>query len=105
MKRRVFSDKGMGAIRLRGGAIVALFLSCGLACAAEPTSTARYRIDQPPQALADSLRSIARQTGVSVLFDPVAVAGRKSRAVSGQLTAAEAISRALDESTRTNVLL
>lgn len=105
MKRRVFSDKGMGASRLRGGAIVALFLSCGLACAAEPTSTARYRIDQPPQALADSLRSIARQTGVSVLFDPVAVAGRKSRAVSGQLTAAEAISRALDESGLEPVLM
>ena len=103
MKRRV--DGHMGASRLRGRAIVALFLSCGLACAAEPGSTARYRIDQPPQALADSLRSIARQTGVSVLFDPVAVAGRRSRAVAGQLTAAEAISRALDESGLEPVLM
>ncbi|KQY88240.1 TonB-dependent receptor [Pelomonas sp. Root1444] len=95
----------MGASRLTGGAFVALFLSCGLAGAAEPTSMARYRIDQPSQALADSLRSIARQTGVSVLFDPVAVAGRRSRAVAGQLTAAEAISRALDDSGLEPVLM
>jgi iron complex outermembrane recepter protein len=98
MVRKVLDDRGMGVSRFRGGAIVALFLSCGLACATEPTSPVRYRIEQPAQSLSESLRAIARQTGVSVLFDPVAVGGRKSRAVSGQLTAADAISRALEGS-------
>ena len=82
----------------RGGAFIALLLGSGLACGAEPTMVARYRIDQPSQPLSESLRSIARQTGVSVLFDPRAVNGRISRAVSGELTAAEAIAGALDGS-------
>lgn len=98
MVRKVFHERGVGISRFGSGAIVALFLSCGIACATEPTSAARYRIDQPAQSLSDSLRAIARQTGVSVLFDPVAVGGRKSRAVSGQLTAADAIARALEGS-------
>lgn len=66
--------------------------------AAEPAATARFRIDEPPQALAETLRSIARQTGSSVLFDPAVVSGRKSRAVSGQWSAAEAMSQALQGS-------
>ncbi|WP_425259072.1 TonB-dependent receptor domain-containing protein [Rubrivivax sp. RP6-9] len=55
-------------------------------------------IEQPSQALAESLRSIARQTGTSVLFDPGVVSGKTARAVSGRLTAVEAISRAIDGS-------
>jgi iron complex outermembrane receptor protein len=76
--------------------LVALAISHGAVCAAEPGSVARYRIDQPSQPLSDSLRSIARQTGISVLFAPGAVSGRMSRAVVGELSAVEAISRALD---------
>jgi iron complex outermembrane receptor protein len=62
--------------------------------AAEPPS-ALHAIEQPAQPVAETLRSIARQTGASVLFDPGAVNGRMSRAVSGRMSAAEAISRAL----------
>ncbi len=81
---------------LRSSALLALLFSQGIALAAEPSSVARYQIDQPAQPVSDSLRAIASQTGVSVLFAPGAVSGRMSRAVSGQLSAAEAISRALD---------
>jgi iron complex outermembrane receptor protein len=72
-----------------------LLVNCGFAAAAEPPAVARYAIEQPSQALAEALRSIARQTGTSVLFDPGAVAGRVARPVSGRLSAIEAISAAL----------
>ena len=83
-------------------AVTALVLMFGMTCesawAAEPTPPARYRIDQPAQPLGDSLRAIAAKTGVSVLFDPVAVGDRRSRPVSGQLSAAEAIAQAVQGS-------
>ena len=81
---------------LSKGALVALLCAAtGSAGAAEPV---RHAIEQPPQAMAETLRSIARQTGASVLFDPGVVNGRMSRPVSGRLSAAEAISRAIDGS-------
>ena len=102
MFSKVIKGRGRGASHFRGGAVIALMFGCwldsGLVCAAEPTPAVRYRIDQPSQPLSESLRSIAGQTGVSVLFEPGAVSGRMSRAVSGQLTAAEAIARALEGS-------
>lgn len=85
----------------RGGFLVAgalAVLACatnGTASAAEPPPPATHAIEQPAQPVAETLRSIARQTGVSVLFDPGVVSGRTSRAVSGRMSAAEAISRAL----------
>jgi iron complex outermembrane receptor protein len=82
---------------IQTGAACALLLFCGLACADGPPA-ARYAIDQPSRPLSESLRSIAVQTGVSILFDPATVRGRLSRPVSGQLTASEAITRALEGS-------
>ncbi|MGC4079310.1 MAG: TonB-dependent receptor [Rubrivivax sp.] len=70
----------------------------GVAASAEPAAPSRHVVEQPAQALADALRSIARQTGASVLFDPGVVDGKTARAVSGRLSAAEAITRALDGS-------
>lgn len=67
----------------------------GGASAAETPPPLTYVIEQPAQPVAEALRSIARQTGASVLFDPGVVNGRMSRAVSGRMSAAEAISRAL----------
>jgi hypothetical protein len=81
---------------LRGGTLLALLLSYGLVFAADPAPAARYRIDQPSRPLSESLRSIAGQTGISVLFEPGAVSGRMSAPVSGQFSAAEAIVRALN---------
>ena len=87
-------------------AVTALVLTFGMTCesawAAEPTPPARYRIDQPAQPLGDSLRAIAAKTGVSVLFDPVTVGDRRSRPVSGQLSAAEAIAQASSQRTSTS---
>ena len=75
---------------------IAWVFCADIARAAGPAPAARYEIDQPAQPLSDSLRSIARQTGVSVLFEPGAVSGRMSHAVTGQFSAVEAIARALD---------
>ncbi|MBE0546689.1 MAG: TonB-dependent receptor [Rubrivivax sp.] len=84
---------------LAAGALALLVCAVhGAANASEPVAPARHVIEQPSQALAESLRSIARQTGASVLFDPTVVNGKTARAVSGSLSAVEAISRAIDGS-------
>jgi len=98
MTQRYISGRRWCASYLRDSAVVALVLSCGLAWAVDSVGAARYRIDQPAQPLGESLRAIARQTGLSVLFDPGKVSGRTSKAVVGQLTAAEAINQALEGS-------
>lgn len=98
MIRETFDGAGMRRSHFRDGAVVALVLSCGQAFAADAVNTSRFRIDQPSQPLAESLRAIARQTGVSVIFDPAKVDGRSARAVSGQMTAEEAVARALEGS-------
>lgn len=95
---KIFHGADRRGSHFRDGTVVALMLSCGLACAADAVNAARHRIDQPSQPLAESLRAIARQTGVSVIFDPAKVNGRSARAVSGQLTAQEAVARALEGS-------
>jgi iron complex outermembrane recepter protein len=95
MPRNLISSRTC-AHHVRSGALVALLIGHSVAFAAGPAPAAQYRIDQPSRPLSESLRSIAGQTGVSVLFDPAAVSGRMSQAVSGQLSAVEAISRALD---------
>jgi iron complex outermembrane receptor protein len=78
------------------GALALLLVWRGPAVANEAAPAVRYAIDQPAQTLAGSLRAIARQTGISVLFDPGAVQGRMSQPVSGRLSAVEAITRALE---------
>ena len=92
------NGRGSAASCFRDGAVVALVLSCGLVFAAGAAPAAKYRVDQPSQAMAESLREIARQTGASVLFDPAKIGDRTAKAVNGTLTAAEAIAQALDGS-------
>jgi iron complex outermembrane recepter protein len=74
--------------------LVALLAQCGRA-AAEAAATAQYAIEQPSQPLAASLQAIALETGTSVLFDPQVVRGRTAHAVSGRLSAFQAIAAAL----------
>jgi iron complex outermembrane receptor protein len=81
-----------------GSLVVFLCAWAEVGTAVEPPDATRHVVEQPSQAMAETLRSIARQTGASVLFDPGVVNGRVSRPVSGRLTAAEAILRALDGS-------
>ena len=87
---------GRAASPFRNGAVVAVVLSCGLAFAAGPAAT--FHVDQPAQPMAESLREIARLTGASVLFDEAKVNGRTARRVAGELTAAQAITRAVEGS-------
>jgi len=75
--------------------VVSLFVHCGAGSAAEPAPAAQYAIEQPSQPVAESLQSIARETRTSVLFDATAVRGRVAHAVSGHLSAFEAITAAL----------
>ena len=75
--------------------LISLLVQCGASDAAEPAPKAQYVIEQPAQSLADSLRAIAHETSTSVLFDPAAVNGRIAHAVSGRLSAFEAITAAL----------
>ena len=79
---------------LRASVVAAWLLSCSMTAMADPAS--RYPVDQPRQPLSDSLRAIARQTGVSVLFDPRMVNGRTAPSLSGEFSGAEAIERSLD---------
>ncbi len=104
MQRRIRRGPAVHRHPLTLGAVATLFLTCSAAGAADsgsapatvlPASQARYRIDQPAQPLSEFLRSIAARTGTSVLFDPAAVGDRVSPPVRGQLSAAEAISKAL----------
>lgn len=97
MHHRFTVRKARHARALSIGALAMLLACQGPAAAAEP-AVARYPIEQPAQSLGEALRAIARQTGVSVLFDPGAVQGRISRPVSGRLSAGEAISQALEGS-------
>lgn len=75
--------------------LVSMLVYCGLADASEPSSPAQYVIEQPSQSVAESLQAIAHGTSTSVLFEPSAVRGRVAHAVSGHLSALEAITAAL----------
>jgi outer membrane receptor for ferric coprogen and ferric-rhodotorulic acid len=56
----------------------------------------RLPFDLPSQPLAASLRNVATQAGVNVLFDPPLVEGRQARAIKGDLTADQAFTQLLD---------
>jgi iron complex outermembrane recepter protein len=76
----------------RPRAVAWIFLSaCCAAAAADPPPAVRFLIHQPAQPLADALTAISRQTGRSLLFNPVLIDGRMARAISGQMSAEEAV--------------
>lgn len=72
-----------------------LFLLASVVWAADAAPAARYSINQPAQPLADSLSAISRQTGRSLLYDPVLLEGRVARPISGQMSADEAVAKLL----------
>jgi outer membrane receptor protein involved in Fe transport len=61
-------------------------------------SSARVNYDMPAQNLDDALRSIARISGVEILFDADVAAGKKAPALRGALTAEEAVRAVLSGS-------
>ena len=75
--------------------LMSLLVHCGASAAADATTAAQFTIEQPERPLADTLLSIAHDTGASVLFDPSTVRGRVAHAVSGHLSAFDAITAAM----------
>jgi iron complex outermembrane recepter protein len=87
---------GIPRAGLMPAVLISVLLHAGAGAATEPAPAAHYAIQQPAQSVADSLRAIAHETNTSVLFDPAIVRGRTAHAVSGNLTAFEAITAALE---------
>jgi hypothetical protein len=83
------------ASSVRLAVLSALLIMQPIAAWAEPAGV-RYQVNQPSQPLSDALKSIAKQTHSSVLFDPGVVGQRLSQPVAGEFSGAEAISRALE---------
>jgi iron complex outermembrane receptor protein len=82
-------------VGLKDVILVSLLAHAGVVAAAEPAASTLYAFEQPSQGLAESLEAIARETSTSVLFEPGAVRGRTAHAVSGRLSAFDAITAAL----------
>ena len=100
----------MLTIRYRRFGVLAI---CLVALFSTPVVFAQtlYDFNLPPQALADSLRSIGHQTSVNILFDPRSVEKLTAPAVHGQFSASQAVNRILAgtnlaaEQTEANTLL
>ena len=75
--------------------LASLLMRAGLGGAAEREPVARYSIEQPAQDLSVSLLAIGDQTNSAVVFDPRGVQGRMAHAVTGRLSALEAVVVAL----------
>ncbi|MDP9124092.1 MAG: TonB-dependent receptor plug domain-containing protein, partial [Pseudomonadota bacterium] len=93
---RKMTIPGIHLAGLMPAVLISVLVHVGASAAAEPAPAAQYPIQQPAQSVADSLRAIAHETSTSVLFDPAIVRGRTAHAVSGNLTAFEAITAALE---------
>jgi iron complex outermembrane recepter protein len=76
-------------------ALGALWLLPIVSIGAPAQAAALYSFDLPEQALADSLRSIARQTATNILFDADSVENLTAPAVHGKLSVANAVYRVL----------
>jgi iron complex outermembrane receptor protein len=73
--------------------LMSLLVHCGASAAAD--AAPQYTIEQPERPLSETLVSIAHETGTSVLFDSSTVRSHMSHAVSGHLSAFDAITAAL----------
>jgi len=98
--------KQAGEAQLRfGRALACIFIAIAVCCSSAAASedvrveekhVERHRFDVPPQAVADSLRAIARQGGVGILFPQELVATAKANALRGTYTLDEALAVLLD---------
>ena len=71
------------------GSVAALSLNAAAAGQETPTATLISLQEQP---LSDALRSVAQKTGESILFTPESVEGLRAPAISGQMSAQQAVS-------------
>lgn len=82
----------MGRATLTGVGWRSIALACFCANAAGAQTRA---ISIPEQPLSQALKQVGQQTGLSILFVPSVVRGLKSHAVSGQMSAHEALNEVL----------
>ena len=87
----------------RSAVAVALSVALAGVCAttvapafAQAPASTRHAYVIPAGSLKDALDALASQAGVSVLFSPDLVTGKRTRGVSGQFTPAEALGRLLE---------
>ncbi len=73
--------------------VMALAIGQTPAVAMAQTVRARTAIQLPAQPLEQSLKDVARRTGVNILFSPALVSGRRASAIDGTMTAEDAVSR------------
>ena len=73
----------------------ALFISAGIAAGTALAGDASYDLDLPSGALAASVETLARQTGLQVLFDQRLLAGKQSGALKGRMSARAALDKLL----------
>lgn len=66
-----------------------------LCAASAAQAQVTWKFDLPAQALAESLRTVARQTSTNILFEPSNVEDISAPPLSGQVTAEEAVRRLL----------
>jgi iron complex outermembrane recepter protein len=67
----------------------------GLAFAIPALAQVKVAFDLPEQPLAESIRAIGQKAGMNILFDPALTNGKRAQPVKGQLTAEEALAKAL----------
>lgn len=79
------------AIRL----LRALLISAGIAAGTALADDATYDFDLPAETLAASLETLARQTGLQVLFDQRLLDDKRSGGLKGRMSALEALNKLL----------
>ncbi len=84
-----FRGRAAGLRRTLLGGVAAIAFGVGVAEAQET------EIAIPAQPLAQTLKDISRSTGENILFTPGSVAGLRAPALSGKMTAQDAVARAL----------
>ncbi|MBY8825602.1 TonB-dependent receptor domain-containing protein [Sphingomonas colocasiae] len=87
---------GQLALRLTIGCsatVLALAIGQAPAVAMAQSVRAKTAIQLPAQPLEQSLKDVARRTGVNILFSPALVSGRRASAIDGTMTAEDAVSR------------
>ncbi len=80
---------------LQSAAVRAAILLLALACMPAAHAQAAFTFDLPAQPLADSLRAIASETRINIVFDPAVVAGIEAPPLKATATARQALARLL----------
>jgi iron complex outermembrane recepter protein len=80
---------------LRSVAVPVVFLMLAIGSMPSARAQAAFAFDLPAQPLADSLRAVASETHINIVFDPAVVAGIEARPLMATATARQALARLL----------